>query len=83
MAGAEVASGELMKEKEAVKPAAQLDWSLYVECPKCQHYFDLGDDDPDYCVSKSIFNNDWGALKDYETECPSCGFEFQISGAEY
>jgi ribosomal protein S27E len=62
---------------------ANLSWSMDVECPKCDNYFDLVDNDDDGVVATAIFSNNWDALKEFEVTCPECGHEFEIDGVEY
>lgn len=66
-------------------PVATLEWSLYVDCPKCQESNDLADSehDPDNEISRHIFMNDWDGLNDWEVTCKHCGHEFKIEKVEY
>lgn len=68
---------------EIIKPAALLCWSLYVNCPHCEHQIDLSDIDYDSAVATALFNNRWDELKGHEVACPSCKREFEIAGVEY
>lgn len=63
----------------------QLDWQLYVNCPYCNHHFDLVevDSDYDYNISGKIFNNKWESVDGTEILCPSCEKEFQIEKVIY
>lgn len=66
-------------------PVAALEWSLYVDCPKCQESNDLADPehDPENEIARHIFMNDWGRLNDWEVKCKHCGHEFTIEKVEY
>ena len=59
------------------KQVARLRAELLVECPACGEDFDLFDDDDGHYL-KSIFNNDWGALRGTGIECPACGHWIEI-----
>ena len=74
-----------MSEQNNGGPVAQLDWSLYVDCPSCDESFDLADTDhdTDYTLSKKIFNNQWDRVKGHEVTCPHCNHEFTLGGVEY
>ena len=63
----------------------QLDWHLWVDCPKCCAGIDLIDQDPDmdYLFSVAIFNNKWDDLEGEEVSCPECKHEFKINKVEY
>lgn len=63
--------------------AAHLQWSLDVECPICKESVDIAQHDDEHDITTSIFNNQWGALIDYDFTCPECGEEFLISGVVY
>ena len=65
-----------MRAKE--KQDARLIAELLVECPACGEDFDLFDEDDDGQFLKPIFNNDWGALRGADVECPSCGHLIKI-----
>lgn len=71
--------------RDTTKPVAQLDWSLYVACPKCDESNDLASakHDPEHDIGRRIFTNDWDALKGWEVTCEHCGNEFQIERVEY
>lgn len=62
---------------------AQLDWSLYVQCPQCQESFDLVEHDHEHGIAKLIFTNAWDRLKGYEITCPACEHETTIEKVEY
>lgn len=66
-------------------PTAQLDWSLYVYCPKCERGNDLADPqhDTDHDIARHIFSNAWGKLDGWEVTCEGCGHEFKIKKVEY
>lgn len=67
------------------KPIANLDWSLYVECPKCKCENDLSDSqhDTENDIARHIFCNDWDVLQNWEVTCEICGHEFQIEKVVY
>ena len=67
------------------KPVARLDWSLYVDCPRCDESFDLVDidDDHDNTLAKKIFTNQWDQVNGHEVTCPYCAHEFTLGGVEY
>lgn len=62
---------------------AYLEYSVNVECPKCEESTDLVDNDDDHIVSRAIFSNNWDALKGHEVTCEHCGHEFKIEKVEY
>lgn len=66
-------------------PIAQLDWSLHVECPKCEKGNELADSkhDPESEIANHIFMNEWDGLNDWEVTCEHCGHEFTIEKVEY
>jgi Zn finger protein HypA/HybF involved in hydrogenase expression len=66
-------------------PTALLEWSLYVDCPKCDASNDLADShhDVDHDISRRIFSNQWDKLDDWEITCEKCGHEFKIEKVEY
>ena len=70
---------------EAKKPIAYLQWSLTVDCPKCNHYNDLATSkhDCENTIARHIFHNDWHKLQDWEVTCEGCGHEFQIDSVVY
>ena len=67
------------------KPTANLDWSLYAHCPKCEEDNDLANlkHDSDSNIATLIFTNSWDKLKDWEVTCEHCGHEFKIEKVEY
>lgn len=74
--------------ESSARPAswpALLEWSLHVDCPKCEHSNDLasGDHDSEHQIAHHIFHNTWDKLQGWEVTCEECGHEFTISGAEY
>lgn len=70
---------------EERKPTARLEWSLYVDCPKCSESNDLADakHDTEHEIARRIFTNDWGKLQGWEVTCEHCGHEFTIEKVEY
>lgn len=66
-------------------PVAQLDWSLYVDCPKCKEPNDIAgpDHDSEHSISRAIFTNAWDKLAGWEVTCEHCGHDFTIKGVEY
>ena len=66
-------------------PIAQLEWSLYVPCPKCGWSNDLSDatHDSEHEIAKRIFTNDWSRLDGWDVVCEGCSHEFQIERVEY
>lgn len=67
------------------KPIANLEWSLYVHCPKCGDSNDLAghEHDVDHDIAHHIFTNNWDRLDGWEVTCESCGHEFTIERVEY
>lgn len=67
------------------KPVANLEWSLYVTCPKCDESNDLAESvhDTENDIANHIFTNAWDKLNGWEVECQHCGHEFQIEKVEY
>ena len=70
---------------EAQKPTALLDWSLYVDCPKCGLNNNLASclHDADNTIARRIFTNEWDALEGWEVTCEGCKHEFLLGGVEY
>ena len=70
---------------EAEKPTAYLQWSLTVDCPKCNHSNDLatGDHDCEHTIVRHIFTNAWDKLDGWEVTCEGCGHEFTIERVVY
>ena len=66
-------------------PTARLEWSLYVDCPKCSESNDLADSqhDTEYAIARHVFNNEWDKLQGWEVTCEHCGHEFTIKKVEY
>ena len=62
---------------------AAMVWYLRIECPHCDHEFDLVEHDEDGIYSKPIFTNQWHNLKGEEVECNHCHEVFQIEEVEY
>ena len=70
---------------EAMRPTARLDWSLYVNCPKCDESNDLAraEHDCEHDIARRIFMNEWDKLAGWEVTCEHCGHEFLLGGVEY
>lgn len=66
-------------------PTASLDWSLYVDCPKCEWANDLADPqhDTEHDIARHTFSNAWDKLRGWEVKCDGCGHEFKIEKVEY
>lgn len=66
-------------------PTAFLDWSLYVDCPKCGLSNDLSSarHDAEHEIARHIFSNDWDKLEGHEVTCEGCEHEFTIGCVEY
>jgi hypothetical protein len=64
---------------------AILDWSLHVDCPKCDKSNDLARarHDPENRIAAAIFQNKWDTLQGWEVECEHCCHEFTIEKVEY
>lgn len=62
---------------------AWLDWSLDIQCPKCEEYTDLADGDDDGVYSSAVFNNNWDAVKGHEVTCKHCKHEFILDEIQY
>lgn len=64
---------------------ARLEWSLYVDCPKCDKSNDLADSehDAEHSISLHIFSNSWDKLEGWEVTCQHCGHEFKLEKVEY
>ena len=68
-----------------MKNIAKLDWSLDIQCPNCEHVFDIsnsGNDDEGEITTK-IFNNKWDDIKGYRIICPDCDKVFLIDEVIY
>jgi len=65
------------------KVTPQLQWSLYVDCPNCNHQLYLVDHDEDGCYSHKIFNNQWSDIKGQNEICSECFEEFEIEEVVY
>jgi transposase len=67
------------------KPTANLDWSLYVYCPKCSEDNDLSKShhDTEGDIARHLFTDDWDRLEGWEVTCEHCGHEFEIEKVEY
>lgn len=50
--------------------------ALNVECPQCQHLFDLRHELVDNASCIQACETDTVATRDYATACPECGHEF-------
>ena len=70
---------------ELTKPVAQLDWSLHVECPKCEEDNDIAGPahDSEHTIAQAIFTNAWDKLEGHEITCEHCGHEFELARVEY
>lgn len=70
---------------ETKHPIAILDWSLRVECPKCEEENDLAGvkHDAENNIGLHIFTNAWDKLNGHEVTCEHCGHEFTIEKVEY
>jgi uncharacterized Zn finger protein len=66
-------------------PIANLDWSLYVQCPKCDGSNDLAgpEHDTEHEIAHHIFTNAWDKLNGWRVTCEHCGHEFTIEKVEY
>lgn len=67
------------------QPVAQLDWSLHVECPKCEEDNDIAgpEHDSEHTIAQAIFTNAWDKLEGHEITCEYCGHEFTLARVEY
>jgi len=74
-----------MTEQQKATPTASLDWSLYVDCPKCGEANDLSDPqhDTEHDIARHIFSNAWDKLNGWEVTCENCDHEFTIEKVEY
>lgn len=70
---------------DTAKPIANLDWSLFVYCPKCDESNNLAsaEHDAEHEIARRIFTNDWDSLSGWEVTCEHCGHEFTIERVEY
>ena len=70
---------------EARKPTALLDWSLYVDCPKCSLSNNLASalHDGEHNIARLIFTNAWDKLEGWDVTCEGCEHEFTIERVEY
>lgn len=68
-----------------MNPTANLEWSLYVHCPKCEWANDLADPkhDTEHDIARYLFTNQWDKLNGWEVNCEGCGHEFKIEKVEY
>jgi hypothetical protein len=64
---------------------ALLEWSLHVDCPKCDESNNLADSehDTEHSISLHIFSNAWDKLEGGEVTCQHCGHEFALEKVEY
>jgi len=71
--------------EQTPKPTALLDWSLYVDCPKCSLSNNLANavHDGEHDIARLIFTNAWDKLEGWEVTCEGCEHEFTIERAEY
>ena len=67
------------------QPVATLQWSLDVDCPRCDKSNDLSgpEHDTDLLIARHIFNNEWNKLNGREVRCWHCGHEFTVEKVEY
>ena len=65
------------------KSVVMFDYSMMIECPHCEEYFDLVDEEEDGEYSTPIFNNRWDNLRGELVFCPECGKEFAIECVEH
>ncbi len=66
------------------KPSAHLNFSLFVECPKCKKDFDLiRKNDNDNDISTKLFGPEWVKLQGWEVVCDYCDHEFKIKEVVY
>lgn len=70
---------------EQLTPTALLEWSLYVDCPKCSESNNLAGSqhDTEHEIAHRIFTNEWDKLQGWEVTCEHCGHEFTIEKVEY
>lgn len=68
-----------------MKPTANLEWALHVDCPKCGESNDLacGKHDTEHSIVHAIFTNAWDKLKGWEVTCEHCQHEFTLERVEY
>ncbi|MCG7367370.1 hypothetical protein MHZ90_14700 [Pantoea sp. ACRSH] len=55
--------------------------SLDTECPKCEEYFDLIEQDDDFWIDggrAGVCEHDTPRTTDVEVECPSCEHKFKV-----
>ena len=60
-----------------------LSFSLDVQCPECEHDFDVSDQDDENVISGLVFTNRWEEIKGHSATCPSCDHKFILDGIEY
>ena len=65
------------------KSVANLNWSLWIECPHCGQDIDLADHDEEGQWSDPIFKNEWDKLCGQEVWCPECNETFQVEEVVY
>ena len=72
-------------ETELTQPVGTLNWSLYVDCPKCKESNDISgpEHDSEHTISRYIFTNAWEKLEGHELTCEHCGHEFELARVEY
>ena len=77
--------GNRMIDAMKQNPTANLSWSLYVDCPKCDHTNDLADSihDTENHIAGYIFSNNWAVLTRWEVRCEKCTHKFFIGKVEY
>ncbi|AUS01390.1 hypothetical protein NVP1284A_63 [Vibrio phage 1.284.A._10N.286.55.A5] len=67
------------------KVDANLSYELYVDCPHCDHNFDVMSDEYSDCdggYSKPLFNNRWESINVIQS-CPECDGEFVVESIVY
>lgn len=57
---------------------AEWSLSLFTECPRCNHGFDLLNELSENASAVQVCETDTVATRDYETACPECGHEFTV-----
>lgn len=65
------------------RPAMQLWWHLYVDCPKCGTTTDAAEHDSGPEIAVDLFSNNWKGIEGRELVCPECDHEFQVGEVTY
>jgi len=63
------------------KNYAEWNISLYTECPNCDEFFDIIEQDDDFWVDggrADLFEHDTQRTVDVKVECPECGHHFNV-----